>query len=423
MSELAKALEELVDSNIFVAVEGTVGKKLIVIGGNKRLQIDLSNDERLLAEQLGEIDYYINNPQKVIIGWNLKNLFSHVKKITGLDYSLESNLLELKVLEAFYGVFEKPPESFKSAQTRLLAITQEENWNKLKYIYKNIHLPLITSVIPDIENAGVIHTKNRLKLNSNYEILGQVNGRSLCSKISEKHFNPHSINESDREVFRPAGFDEIFMYVDFHHQEVSVLQWLSQDPELGKTLETGQDLYNAIWKDITTLEPTPESRKMCKGIFLPVIFGQGAKSLSERLKIPFDVANKLITKIQNKYSTAVDYVAKQTVGDDGYAFDHYGKKRFFGEQDYKIRNFSIQSPASTICLHKLVKLHKEIKDARIAMHVHDGYVLYVRPSDCRKVYNLTKDILESDDENLYPNLKLKISCEIGKNLNDLKPIN
>lgn len=422
MSELAEALEELADSNIFIAVEGTVSKRLVVIGGNKRLQMDLSNDERQLAEQLGEIDFYINNPNKVLIGWDLKNLFSHVRNVIGIKYDLDSNLLDLKVLEAFCGIFEKHPESFKAAQTRLLKITQGENWDKLKYIYKNIHLPLITNVIPDIENAGIIHTKNRLKLNSYYEILGQINGRSKCSKISDKSFNPHSINESDREILRPAGFDEVFMYIDFHHQEVSVLQWLSKDPELGKTLETGEDLYNAIWKDITTLEPTPDSRKICKGIFLPVIFGQGAKSLSERLKIPFDIAQKLITKIQNKYSVAVEYVAKQMVGEDGFALDYYGKKRFFGEQDFKIRNFAIQSPASTICLHKLVRLHREIKDARIAMHIHDGYVFYVRPSECRKVYNLSKDILESDDDSLYPDLKLKISCEVGPSLNNLKPI-
>lgn len=423
MSELAQALEQLVDSNIFIAVEGTVSKRLIIIGGNKRVQIDLSSDRSQLAEQLGEIDFYINDPNKVLIGWDLKNLFSHVGNVLGLKYDLDSNLLDLKVLECFFGVFEKAPESFKTAQSRLVSIMQDANWDKLKYIYKNIYLPLITSVIPDIENAGIIHTKNRLKLNSYYEILGQVNGRSKCSKISDKSFNPHSINESDRELFRPAGFDEIFMYIDFNHQEVSMLQWLSDDPELGKNLATGQDLYNTIWRDITTLEPTPDSRRICKGIFLPVIFGQGAKSLSKRLEIPFDVANKLITKIQNKYSVALEYVAKQIVKDDGYALDHYGKKRFFGEQDYRIRNFVIQSPASTVCLHKLVMLHREIKDARIAMHVHDGYIFYVRPSDCRKVYNLSKDILESDDDNLYPNLKLKISCEIGKNLNDMKPIN
>ena len=59
MSELAQALEQLVDSNIFIAVEGTVSKRLIIIGGNKRVQIDLSSDRSQLAEQLGEIDFYI----------------------------------------------------------------------------------------------------------------------------------------------------------------------------------------------------------------------------------------------------------------------------------------------------------------------------------------------------------------------------
>jgi DNA polymerase I-like protein with 3'-5' exonuclease and polymerase domains len=118
----------------------------------------------------------------------------------------------------------------------------------------------------------------------------------------------------------------------------------------------------------------------------------------------------------------MEYVESQSVGIDGFARDYYGKKRFFGKDSYLIRNFAIQSPASTICLDKLVKIDKELVDARLAMHVHDGYVLYVRPSDCRKVYNLARDIMESDDDSLYPNLKLKISCEVGDSLNELKSI-
>jgi DNA polymerase I-like protein with 3'-5' exonuclease and polymerase domains len=422
MNELATALEGMAKGNVFVSVEGHKSKKIVLIGSNKRIEVELSSERRQLAEQIGELDYYINRPKMLVIGWDLKNLFSHVRLILKSDYELESNLLDLKILESFLGIHEKAPISFKNAQSRLALVVEDESWGKLKHIYKKIHLPLLTSVMPRMENVGVVHTKKRLKLTSCYEILGQVNGRSKCSIVTESNFNPHSLVPSEKESIRPSGFDEMFMHFDFNHQEVSVLQWLSKDPVLGEILKTGKDLYQEIWRDITKLEPNASSRKICKSFFLPVFFGQGAKSLSERVGVPIDVSRKLIKKIRDRYSVAMEYVESQSVENDGFARDYYGKKRFFGKDSYLIRNFAIQSPASTICLDKLVKLHKGLIDARLAMHIHDGYVLYSRSSDCRKIYNLAREIMESDDDSLYPNLKLKISCEVGNNLNELKSI-
>ena len=421
MGDLAEALEEMTEQNVFVGVEGTSTKTLILIGGNKRLEMKLATTRRQLAEQVGEIDFYINNPSTVVIGWNIKNLFSHLLKYTGIVYDIESSLLDLRVLEAYLGINEKIPQSFRAAQTRLSSIVETSSWPKIKRLYRSIYLPLIARVVPQMECNGVINTELRKKLWSFYEVVGQVNGRMKCSKTSQDSFNPHSLSEAEREVLRPSSFDDIFMYFDFRHMEVSVLQWLSGDPVLGRILESGDDLYNAIWKDLTTLDASDDFRKRCKSMFLPIVFGQGVESVAKVGNLPIETAKKFVDKIYSKYSVAMDWISKQSIGDDGFAVDVFGKRRKFETVDHRIRNFVVQSPASLICLDKLVQLHAALKESKIGFHIHDGYILYVNPNDCQKVYNLAKNVLEAKSD-LYPRLQLKVSCHTGLNLNRLKPV-
>ena len=72
--------------------------------------------------------------------------------------------------------------------------------------------------------------------------------------------------------------------------------------------------------------------------------------------------------------------------------DYFGKRRTFTENFYKARNFCIQSPASLICLEKLVQLWKKIQHkTRICYHVHDGYYVYAQDDNKEK---FVKDFVE-----------------------------
>jgi SepF-like predicted cell division protein (DUF552 family) len=80
----------------------------------------------------------------------------------------------------------------------------------------------------------------------------------------------------------------------------------------------------------------------------------------------------------------------------------------------------VQSPAALICEHKLVKLSTALKDiANVGMHIHDGYIIICDRSNLSKTVEVSKQILESDDE-LYSGLNLKALCKVGEDLNNLK---
>jgi DNA polymerase I-like protein with 3'-5' exonuclease and polymerase domains len=204
--------------------------------------------------------------------------------------------------------------------------------------------------------------------------------------------------------------------------EVSFLQWLSGDPLLGQIIDSGEDLYSSIWTQLTGMKSNDAARDKSKAIFLPVVYGLGADGLAEKIGVAPNVAGKVIDRIYNKFSTAMKWIKAQQdhVSVHGVATDVLGRcRRFEDHEHYKIRNFCVQSPAALFCLAKLVQLHDDIKGrAKVGFHVHDGYVLFSPSYDVRQVGLAAKASLESELP-MFPNLKLKVACKIGEDLNNL----
>src|SRR5690606_18628861 len=121
------------------------------------------------------------------------------------------------------------------------------------------------------------------------------------------------------------------------------------------------DLYELIWKRMTTIDPTPKHRELCKSIFLPVIYGQGVYSLSKRLEVGEKTAESLIHRLNKAFPDAVRWVNAQVTDAQNVATDVWGRRREFDLNElYKIRNFCIQSPASMVCLTKLVRIYQKL---------------------------------------------------------------
>jgi DNA polymerase I-like protein with 3'-5' exonuclease and polymerase domains len=389
---------------------------------DRKISIPWSSNPDKLKKRRAQVVTYITGKDKpnIIIGWNIKELFSYMLGKTGIPLELNSKIYDLKILEWYLGIEKSAPTSLEEAQNRLAKVVQHSSWEKLQKVYEGIYIPLITRVVPAMETIGVNHWGLKKRLHSHYEINGQVNGRMKCSKILQDGFNPHSIGLEDRRALRAVGFDRIFMYLDYKHMEVSVLQWLSGDEVLGKILDSGQDIYEEVWTILTALESTPKFREKCKGLFLPVVYGQGVASVAKSSKISEEVAKRLVKRIYTRLPRAMDWIqTQQKLLVDGVGVDVHGRCRQF-DQPYKVRNFIVQSPAALLCLHKLVELYDAMKGlAHVAFHIHDGYVLYVPKENRMKVAIRAKEVLESEDR-FFQGLRLKVSCKIGNNLDELK---
>lgn len=414
-------LEGVRGQDVFIFTENVLDftnpsiSKLFIFTKVLQISIPIPVPKKDFCELVSALEVQLDG---LIICWDLKNIQSYILSITGKTFPF-IKFYDLKILESYLGLDLPRPLSFAEAVGRLKAVTKHTGWANLKKIYNAVYIPLITEVIPKIETLGLGHVVKRAILHPYYEIGGQINGRMKCSSLFHKSFNPHCLSEEDRKNLRFSAYDNVFMYYDFKNMEVYVLQWLSKDPLLGHVLNSYDDAYLGIWEVIVG-SSNESSREKCKKIFLPIVFGMGAEMVSKRLECSLATAEKLRDMVYKRFSIAIEWVRRYHVEQDGTCVDYFGRIRKFGNEYYKVRNFVIQSSASLICLHKLIKLHEEIKDiAKVCFHLHDGYAIITNIKDKDRVAKLGIDVLQSED-NLYLGLKLKVVVDTGLSLDKME---
>jgi len=403
-------------------IDWTSEKKasLIIQSNGKKSCIELV-DPKVIEEMAASIPYYFKDCN--LYSWNLKNLISFFKKKTSLNLKFENDIYDLYILCSYFSLGLKKPKRTQDAALIVNHLKQTDIWDKFLIFYKKIYTPLIQRVIPDIETDPLVNLKTKSFSNCYYELEGQANGRMKTLKLSNNSYMPHSMSDDDKNNIALPDPDDVFLVFDYKHMEVSVLEWLSKDKGLSEILSEDRDLYSAVWEYLTKTDADESQRSLCKKILLPVVFGLGPKSLSKKLGLSEKNASKLIYKLVDTFPVAFSWVESQRVDSNNFATDFFGRRRKFSENEfYKIRNFCVQSPSNMICLKKLVDLHDSLIDAKLRFHVHDGYVISCNKREIKNVYKNAKLVLEKDDE-MFLNLKLKVSCKYGKKLNNLFNIN
>jgi hypothetical protein len=359
-----------------------------------------------------------------VIAWNWKPLATYLLAKTGKLLLLDAVLIDLKIIEKYAGLDHKAPESLAVAMNRLKSVVQSGAWKEAQATYQGVYLPLITTVVPAMETAGILDTVKGKKVYAHYHVHGQENGRLKADGMFVDNFVPHTMSESDRLKLKPRSHSDIFMYFDFRNMEVAVLQHLAKDEKLKEVLEK-DDPYTEIYKMVTGIESDPDAREKSKKMFLPVIYGAGPARLVQRMGIAQATAERIIDRIHGLFPASLQWVEshQKQAKETGSAKDIFGKRRTFDSgEDYLARNFSIQSPASTVCLDKLVQLHHALKPVSdIAYSVHDGYCVYAGKDNWKEVFQKGYAVLTSES-GVCPGLRLKVACRAGRNLDSLKPL-
>ena len=399
----------------------TARRELFFHCGGRRFTVD-SSDARSMEYLASSIHHFVD-PSRVVVAWEAKDVFSFLKGRTGVASEMGVPFYDLSLMASYLGVEAEQPAKFRDAVVLLRNLLSAPGWDSFKELYRAVYVPLVSKVLPDMETCCLVDNRRRMCVYPSYVPEGQANGRLIASVPSESNYNPHSMGPDQRASLRPAGYDECFVHFDYRNMEVNVLRWLSGDSRLGAVLESCEDPYRAIWSIVTRSEASEAHRKICKEVFLPVVFGQGSRSLASRLGWEEKFASRIIDTLVKTFPVAFDWVSSQSPNGDNMAVDFFGRRRRFDEREfYKVRNFSVQSPASMICLRKLVRLHESLSDlARVCFHVHDGYYVVCAADKVDDVFEVGMKALEEEDV-LFPGLRLKASCHFGNRLDELKPI-
>jgi hypothetical protein len=394
--------------------------KLFFHCGGRRTTL-LASDSDSVSYLASSIHHALDRG-RVVLSWDLKELISRVLKTTGILMDFHSSIYDLRILSSYFSLGFQRPVKFREAVEFLKKSISEPRWQAFSSLYLSVYVPLMSRVIPEIENCCLVDNEKGICVYPHYVLEGQSNGRMKAIVASESNYNPHSMNLLTKSNLRPPSYDEHFVFFDFRNMEVNTLQWLSGDDCLKTAVDSECDTYKSIWSMITGEDANDAHRGLCKDIFLPVVFGQGASSLASKFGIKEKNAARLIDRMAKTFPVAFDWVKSQSADGNNVATDFFGRRRIFSSRHlYKIRNFSIQSPASMICLKKLVKLRDSLNGrARICFHVHDGYCLLCDKNDVDYVCKTGKKVLE-EEEDIFPGLHLRTSCHFGKRLDQLEP--
>lgn len=393
--------------------------ELVFYSFTEELRFKVSNKN--LISLLGHLNAALFDDKELsVIGWNIKNLASFVRFHTKAVMEWECKCLDLRLLEKFLGISGECPANLAEALIRLKKVIADDSWPKAKQIWQKIYTPLTFEVIPFLETQGIYDIQDRKVLYSYYEIEGATNGRLKCSKEYRHSFVPHSMGPEQRDLFRPKGVDELFMYLDFQNYEISILQWLSNDDRLGQIIDLDEDFYKVVFKLVSgSVCDTEKKRDMCKNFILPIIYGASADSLASRLGISQKTAESIVDRVYKLFPASLKWIKNFQDSVNHIGTDYLGRKRYFDELS-PIKNFAIQAPAALVSLEKLIALYNKLKGfARVACHIHDGYIVYVSKAAVKMVADIAKEVLEQDSE-LCPGLKLRTSCKTGLTLAELR---
>lgn len=432
MYDASWQIAELLETNrsVFLKLEPEVPDfttnspfKVLVIGASSRVELDVTPKD--LLGLIGLFDSTIFNSERVtsLYTYNLKALASYFHFVTKKYFTPTTSIIDLKVIENFLNIRKNSPENLVEAVNRTKLVIKNKNWLP---VYKSIHLPLSLRVLPSIETTPLLNEESKGPVYPFYEIEGQINGRMNCFKKFAKTYLPHNMGPDVRSVLKPKGYGYIFLYSDFRHCEITVLQWLSGDLKLKQILDSGADLHEQIYEILTGDKcDTENKRNLSKKIFLPVMYGCGSGALAERIKIPDTVAKELISRTKHHFSTAWEWMySRQEEAKRGIVTDYFGRPREFNEKEaYSARNFSTQGVAATVCQEKLIDLHKSIdgERVRIAFSVHDGYGLISAVDAAPEAYRQVKAVCESESRHCK-GLRMKIEVKFGPKLDQMKVI-
>ena len=222
--------------------------------------------------------------------------------------------------------------------------------------------------------------------------------------------------------------DHVIISADYSQIELRILAHLSEDPELVRAFNAGEDIHTVTAQKIfDTKEVSSEQRRRAKVINFGLLYGMSAHRLSNEFKISFSEADKFIKNYFDRFSGVSAYIKNivEQAKKIGYTTTILGRRRYFPElksDNFQVRsageraaiNSPIQGSAADVIKLAMLAVEQNLENtgASQILQVHDE-LLVECPRD--KAEKISKIITETM-ENVYPaKVPLTVEANFGAN--------
>ncbi len=237
--------------------------------------------------------------------------------------------------------------------------------------------------------------------------------------------------------FFVAGEGNVLLDADYSQIELRVLASMSGDSRMAQAFIDGHDVHTETACEIFGLpreKITSEMRRRAKAINFGIVYGMGAYTLSQNIKVPVKEAQSYIDDYFRSYPD-INRFLNDTVLQarrDGYVTTMYGRRRYIPELSSSNRqvqalgtrlamNTPIQGTAADIIKIAMVRtferLRQEVPGAKLILQVHDELII-----ECpEELADRASEVLQQTMESAC-SLSVPLIAEVhrGKNWYDAK---
>ncbi len=217
----------------------------------------------------------------------------------------------------------------------------------------------------------------------------------------------------------------VLVDADYSQIELRVMAHISGDKNMINAFKNGDDIHAITASQIFGIPismVTSEMRFRSKAVNFGILYGMGAFSLAQDLKISRYEAQNYINRYLEHYSGVDEYMKNiiEKAKEKGYAETIFKRRRYlpelnstnhilraFGER--VARNMPVQGSAADIIKIAMINVYKKLNEqklkSKLILQVHDELIVEASENEAEKV----KEILKTEMENA---VKLKIPLEV-----------
>ncbi|MBI4049213.1 MAG: DNA polymerase I [Candidatus Doudnabacteria bacterium] len=233
-------------------------------------------------------------------------------------------------------------------------------------------------------------------------------------------------NQIRKAFVADKGF--VLASLDYSQIELRIAASESEDREMIKIFQSGTDFHTATAArifDVKESDVTRQQRRDAKTINFSVLYGVSAFGLSERSEMDRASAGEFIKRYFQAFPKLKKYI-DETIANahqDGFVKNALGRIRYFPDintPNFSLRtaaeraafNMPIQSLAADILKMAMIRIEKELPEARMLLTVHDELVFEITPEKVDELVPKLKQIMESVHTLKVP---VAVEAKIGPN--------
>jgi DNA polymerase-1 len=226
-----------------------------------------------------------------------------------------------------------------------------------------------------------------------------------------------------------AAPGHVLIGADYSQIELRVMAHLSEDPQLIAAFESGEDVHASTARRIFGVETgdlDPQLRGRAKVVNFGVMYGMGARSLSQQMGISLSEAREFIAHYFRVYARVREYLdgTVEEARARGYVQTLLGRRRYLPDlegaggarramAERVAINTPIQGSAADLMKLAMIRVAEALKrhggSARLLLQVHDELVIEAPAAEADAI----ADVVRTEMEGCFP-LRVRLEVSLGR---------